>query len=414
MEAELQHRIQSFLTPEPMSRQDSVASSAYSYYDHPTTVKMEDLQTSPQSMSDIPTPRPSGEHSRQQPKKRKSWGQVLPEPKTSLPPRKRAKTADEKEQRRIERVKRNRLAAHNSRERKRQEYDVLLQEKEELEIKLQSFEQAMKDMAAELQAYRSMAHGQPPSTSGLGITNVALPTTGISSYMNMNNNVVNPQSSFSSQSFPSPESMRSIDSVESPMNTITQPTTPEPSSEPDQTQHSAVMLWDLQCRSDSRTSPWAVTRHTQSRHLSTLVSAMSTVFLYNLHISVMTLIWTLSSTFRPSTMSHPPTPSSSLPSTPSLSAPSTLVQALMRGLMVCKPTLAQRLSLATGPASRPEVSSEVPSPVNRAAGLSSMDRNDEREIQFQTSRLLGELQLGVKSDRPLEAKVGWQKDDGGV
>jgi hypothetical protein len=55
------------------------------------------------------------------PKKRKSWGQVLPEPKTSLPPRKRAKTADEKEQRRIERVKRNRLAAHNSRERKRQE-----------------------------------------------------------------------------------------------------------------------------------------------------------------------------------------------------------------------------------------------------------------------------------------------------
>lgn len=54
-------------------------------------------------------------------KKRKSWGQELPEPKTTLPPRKRAKTDDEKEQRRIERIKRNRAAAHNSRERKRQE-----------------------------------------------------------------------------------------------------------------------------------------------------------------------------------------------------------------------------------------------------------------------------------------------------
>lgn len=58
-------------------------------------------------------------------KKRKSWGQELPEPKTSLPPRKRAKTDDEKEQRRIERIKRNRAAAHNSRERKRQEAENL-------------------------------------------------------------------------------------------------------------------------------------------------------------------------------------------------------------------------------------------------------------------------------------------------
>jgi transcriptional activator HAC1 len=58
-------------------------------------------------------------------KKRKSWGQELPEPKTTLPPRKRAKTDDEKEQRRIERIKRNRAAAHNSRERKRQEAETL-------------------------------------------------------------------------------------------------------------------------------------------------------------------------------------------------------------------------------------------------------------------------------------------------
>ena len=70
------------------------------------------------------TPPPVIVQSRQA-KKRKSWGQELPEPTTNLPPRKRAKTDDEKEQRRIERIKRNRAAAHNSRERKRQETEVL-------------------------------------------------------------------------------------------------------------------------------------------------------------------------------------------------------------------------------------------------------------------------------------------------
>lgn len=92
------------------------------------TIKMEDLEASSSQDSTTLTSQPetsslasASADSKSQPKKRKSWGQELPEPKTNLPPRKRAKTADEKEQRRIERVKRNRLAAHNSRERKRQE-----------------------------------------------------------------------------------------------------------------------------------------------------------------------------------------------------------------------------------------------------------------------------------------------------
>jgi len=62
-------------------------------------------------------------------KKRKSWGQELPTPKTNLPPRKRAKTEDEKEQRRIERVLRNRAAAQTSRERKRLQVEKLEGEK---------------------------------------------------------------------------------------------------------------------------------------------------------------------------------------------------------------------------------------------------------------------------------------------
>ncbi|KAG0134414.1 hypothetical protein HOY82DRAFT_602412 [Tuber indicum] len=65
-------------------------------------------------------------------KKRKSWGQELPIPTTNLPPRKRAKTDAEKEQRRIERVLRNRAAAQSSRERKEKERESLEVERAKL------------------------------------------------------------------------------------------------------------------------------------------------------------------------------------------------------------------------------------------------------------------------------------------
>lgn len=50
---------------------------------------------------------------------------TLPLPPGTLPPRKRAKTKDEKEQRRIERIMRNRQAAHASREKKRKHVEEL-------------------------------------------------------------------------------------------------------------------------------------------------------------------------------------------------------------------------------------------------------------------------------------------------
>ena len=99
-------------------------------------IKMEDVHSTSSVASPSPTPAEQGStwstetqhtivvHSKPA-KKRKSWGQELPTPKTTLPPRKRAKTEDEKEQRRIERIKRNRAAAHNSRERKRRETENL-------------------------------------------------------------------------------------------------------------------------------------------------------------------------------------------------------------------------------------------------------------------------------------------------
>ncbi|KAL8948762.1 MAG: hypothetical protein Q9222_005073 [Ikaeria aurantiellina] len=102
-------------------------------------------------------------------KKRKSWGQELPTPKTNLPPRKRAKTEDEKEQRRIERVLRNRQAAQSSRERKRQEVEKLEGEKSAIELqndmlkeRLMAVEhekfklqQQLSQMSAELAALRN-------------------------------------------------------------------------------------------------------------------------------------------------------------------------------------------------------------------------------------------------------------------
>ena len=120
-----------------------------------TFLKMEDLHaSSPCSNPErnevaAGTPPPPVIVTSRPAKKRKSWGQELPEPKTALPPRKRAKTEDEKEQRRIERIKRNRAAAHNSRERKRQETDVLAV--------------ALARANAELDAYRKL-HGPLPSS----------------------------------------------------------------------------------------------------------------------------------------------------------------------------------------------------------------------------------------------------------
>ncbi|KAK3695679.1 hypothetical protein B0T22DRAFT_399089 [Podospora appendiculata] len=104
------------------------------------------------SIPDTPSTPTSGSNSdKKQTKKRKSWGQVLPEPKTNLPPRKRAKTEDEKEQRRVERVLRNRRAAQSSRERKRQEVEGLEQRNKELMEKLREAEQRNMALWNELQ-----------------------------------------------------------------------------------------------------------------------------------------------------------------------------------------------------------------------------------------------------------------------
>jgi hypothetical protein len=272
----------------------------------PTTIKMEDLQVpyttpspSPPSMytpePSSQTPGPSSSESKPV-KKRKSWGQVLPEPKTSLPPRKRAKTEDEKEQRRIERVKRNRLAAHNSRERKRQETEHLQKEKDKLEnemAQLRAKAARVDRLEAELSYWHQKYPGEKADTPDL-------------SFSFTQANTMNPSQALTAPPF-SPISM---DSMDSPRDSSCQPETPastfEAAPEFDLTQYPAAMLCDLQCQSDSaKASPMAaiiaylslfqlyiqsIQSLLSSRTSSISTSSLATLFQWNPLVACLTMM----------------------------------------------------------------------------------------------------------------------------
>lgn len=130
-------------TPATMNPMEMMTPKSYSdRHDSPMSTIQEDEEDASPSSDKKPT------------KKRKSWGQVLPEPKTNLPPRKRAKTDDEKEQRRVERVLRNRRAAQSSRERKRLEVEALEQRNKELEELLVKAQKTNLLLAEELNRFR--------------------------------------------------------------------------------------------------------------------------------------------------------------------------------------------------------------------------------------------------------------------
>ena len=102
-------------------------------------------------------------------KKRKAWGQPIPDFKIVLPPRKRAKTAEEKEQRKNERVIRNRKAADKSRQ--RQKAAVA-----ELEVKTTQMEAELAQLRAKV-AYFESKYGtiQGTDVPSLNLTLDTLP-----------------------------------------------------------------------------------------------------------------------------------------------------------------------------------------------------------------------------------------------
>ncbi|KAL6819756.1 transcriptional activator HAC1 [Trichoderma camerunense] len=141
--------IPSTLNPKEMMTPDSFA-------DDRLDSRLSAIPESPEADDDVDISA-GAEHSSSEKKpvkKRKSWGQVLPEPKTNLPPRKRAKTEDEKEQRRVERVLRNRRAAQSSRERKRLEVEALEKRNKELETLLHSAQKTNLILVEELNRFR--------------------------------------------------------------------------------------------------------------------------------------------------------------------------------------------------------------------------------------------------------------------
>jgi len=306
-------------------------------------------------------------------KKRKSWGQQLPEPKTNLPPRKRAKTEDEKEQRRVERVLRNRRAAQSSRERKRQEVEALQEEKDAVErtnrdlmVQLHHMAEANARLQKELERIggnrmKVFGSSSVASTPCRDVRQSPSPIT------------------FSKQLFPSgnddnlPISTQSL--VDTAVPATVNPASLSPEIRPvadasnasssDMTQHPAAMLCDLQCQSEEQ-RPWMASTSTASTIHRIL--AMS-LFISMTSEAISTLLMPLNQIINSLKMgsSLSPTPSiitliiwlttTTANLNPSISVTSSMKTnprprfslriSLLRRLLACSPNLARPLMDAT-------------------------------------------------------------------
>ncbi|KAI5820560.1 hypothetical protein BZA77DRAFT_289690 [Pyronema omphalodes] len=124
----------------------------------PATPASSMASPSPMSFDDEVNIKKEGGETKPPAKKRKSWGQQLPTPTTNLPPRKRAKTAEEKEQRRVERVLRNRAAAQKSREVKKQQMETIESERDQLKQTAEELMERVRQLEARLAQYENIAN----------------------------------------------------------------------------------------------------------------------------------------------------------------------------------------------------------------------------------------------------------------
>ena len=323
--------------------------------------------------------------------------------------RKRAKTEDEKEQRRIERVLRNRQAAQSSRERKRQEVEKLEGEKSFIEtqndrlkerllqVEHEKFklQQENTKLAAELAALKG---GSSSSRASLA------PSPNLAAQV-FNQQAIKQELEESLYSLRTPISLPS-DSFSPSPSASSNSRSPSPTSlglgfhalttSPDMTQHPAAMLCDLQCQSGADRSVAMTRPTTRATTLSTtsnppasnLITRMSQSFLAMLAATVFTQLHSpllqislslkTASPLPTQTMTHPTslllirwlilTPTdltrSSTTTTPSTTAttssrtttPSrpTFRIRLLRRLLLCSPALARPLLGATVRAMRAE------------------------------------------------------------
>ena len=327
-------------------------------------------------------------------KKRKSWGQQLPEPKTNLPPRyilddkvsiidhsanplprKRAKTEDEKEQRRVERVLRNRRAAQSSRERKRQEVEAL--EAQKMEVERQNHDLQMRLAASEERI--ALLQRELERCGGSMVVFGELPSVPASSppqvqQLRQQSPVTFSQPLFTSNDDDSrPISTQSVvQSIPQPLPQTVNPASLSPEMRPvdesanasasDMTQHPAAVLCDLQCQSEEQ-RPWmdsTISRILAMTFCINMISAVTSQLLSPLTqicdslrtgsvltptYSILTLIVWLTTTKASLTTSKTSTNSST--TTTSSRMRFSLRISLLRRLLACSPNLARPLMDAT-------------------------------------------------------------------
>jgi transcriptional activator HAC1 len=189
-------------------------------------------------------------------------------PKHTNCTRKRAKTEDEKEQRRVERVLRNRRAAQSSRERKRLEVEALEEQKKAIERRNSDLEMRLAKMMAEnadLTRQLAQATGSSPQPFA------SLPHRSGTEQSTQHSPITFSQELFGSQDQPSPfrpnvlEAHAKLQSniQQSSLQTVNpasispamRPVSDSNASSTDMSQHSAVVLSGLQCQSVEQ-RPW--------------------------------------------------------------------------------------------------------------------------------------------------------------
>ena len=236
--------------------------------------------TSPESLYNVKEERGEDGEPRKPTKKRKSWGQELPTPKTNLPPRydiaimfngcasaydifrKRAKTEDEKEQRRIERVLRNRQAAQSSRERKRQEVEKLEGEKQSIEQQNAALKQQLMTVEHEKWLLRQQVAKMTAQMEAIkrGSSTPDITTPPFEPDLLEHDQIIKKEFDDYQFALPTPQnSLRASSASFSSPSTATYSESSTPATislgldaltaSPDMTQHPAAMLCDLQCQS---------------------------------------------------------------------------------------------------------------------------------------------------------------------
>ncbi|KAF9892575.1 hypothetical protein FE257_000977 [Aspergillus nanangensis] len=313
-------------------------------------------------------------------KKRKSWGQELPVPKTNLPPRKRAKTEDEKEQRRIERVLRNRAAAQTSRERKRLEMEKLENEK----IKMEQQNQFLLQRLSQMEAENNRLNQQ--------VAQLAAEVRGSRGTTPKASSPISDSPTLTPTLFKQEHDELPLERIPFPTPSVTDYSpTLKPSSlaeSSDLTQHPAAMLCDLQCQSMDSKEMVVLSRSSTSAPVAniTLQMTLQLLFLTMTSTAYSTVIHPLTRILQSLKTGSPLNFSTEeiyqhfhlilwLISTPSLSPSKTssrptLRMRLLARLLACNPALARPLRDATGRALQLAVSEMISQEGRLAPGVS--------------------------------------------